>query len=275
MSHAGLPPHELRELGGDGARLGAPARRAGGGFDAGAHLADHPACATTGRHCARAGGRARRHGLRSGRARGRGRAPHLERLLAGDGGSGSSSGRRTGARERRPPRDRWRAYRPRCRLGRWSALPERLHADGRSCGSSLRDAPRAATRRPLGDVGLGRPGAQSVGVRSAGGSSSSEAFSRRRSPARPEPFNMASEERTRALLGDAGFTDVRTDEVPVRFAFSDVDDYETLGDGPQRLVRDGSPRLARGRARGTQGRAPRRVRALCRRSKATSSAASP
>jgi SAM-dependent methyltransferase len=48
---------------------------------------------------------------------------------------------------------------------------------------------------------------------------------------RPEPgapgvFSMASEERTRALLGDAGFTDVHTDEVSVRFAFSDLDDYE-------------------------------------------------
>jgi SAM-dependent methyltransferase len=48
---------------------------------------------------------------------------------------------------------------------------------------------------------------------------------------RPEPgapgvFSMASEERTRTLLGDAGFTDVLTDEVPVRFVFSDLDDYE-------------------------------------------------
>ena len=45
-------------------------------------------------------------------------------------------------------------------------------------------------------------------------------------PGAPGAFSMASEERTRALLGDAGFTDVRTDEVPVRFAFRDVDDYE-------------------------------------------------
>ena len=37
---------------------------------------------------------------------------------------------------------------------------------------------------------------------------------------------MASEERTRSLLGDAGFTDVRTAEVQVRFAFTDLGDYE-------------------------------------------------
>ena len=30
----------------------------------------------------------------------------------------------------------------------------------------------------------------------------------------------------RGLLEDAGFTDVRTDEVAMRFAFRDVDEYE-------------------------------------------------
>ena len=45
-------------------------------------------------------------------------------------------------------------------------------------------------------------------------------------PGAPGVFSMANEERTRALLGDAGFTDVHTDEVPIRFVFSDVDDYE-------------------------------------------------
>ena len=48
---------------------------------------------------------------------------------------------------------------------------------------------------------------------------------------RPEPeapgvFNMASEERTRALLDGAGFRSVRTEEVPVRFTFRALDDYE-------------------------------------------------
>ena len=37
---------------------------------------------------------------------------------------------------------------------------------------------------------------------------------------------MASDERTRRLLDGAGFTSVRTEEVRVRFAFRDVDDYE-------------------------------------------------
>ena len=45
-------------------------------------------------------------------------------------------------------------------------------------------------------------------------------------PGAPGVFSMASEERTRSLLGDAGFTDVLTDEVPVRFAFTDLEDYE-------------------------------------------------
>jgi SAM-dependent methyltransferase len=49
--------------------------------------------------------------------------------------------------------------------------------------------------------------------------------------ARPEPgapgvFSMGSEERTRALLDGAGFSSVRTEDVPVRFAFRDLDDYE-------------------------------------------------
>ena len=88
-----------------------------------------------------------------------------------------------------------------------------------------RNAPRAAARRPPGDVGLGRSGAQSVGV-------DRRAHPRRARPS-PQPgarcagpFSMASEERTRALLEDAGFTEVRTDEVSVRFAFKDIDEYE-------------------------------------------------
>ncbi|MEX2260687.1 MAG: methyltransferase domain-containing protein [Bryobacteraceae bacterium] len=44
-------------------------------------------------------------------------------------------------------------------------------------------------------------------------------------PGAPDPFSMASDERTRALLTGAGFTAVRTEEVSVRFAFRDLDDY--------------------------------------------------
>jgi SAM-dependent methyltransferase len=45
-------------------------------------------------------------------------------------------------------------------------------------------------------------------------------------PGAPGVFSMASEERTRGLLEGAGFTDVRIEEVPVRFTFDDLDDYE-------------------------------------------------
>ncbi len=45
-------------------------------------------------------------------------------------------------------------------------------------------------------------------------------------PGAPGVFSMASEERTRELLDGAGFSSIRTEEVPVRFAFRDLDDYE-------------------------------------------------
>jgi ubiquinone/menaquinone biosynthesis C-methylase UbiE len=44
-------------------------------------------------------------------------------------------------------------------------------------------------------------------------------------PSAPSPFAMASEARTRSLLERAGFSDVRTEEVSVGFAFRDLDDY--------------------------------------------------
>ena len=44
-------------------------------------------------------------------------------------------------------------------------------------------------------------------------------------PGTPGPFRLASEERVRALLEDAGFTVERTDDVPVQFVYRDVDDY--------------------------------------------------
>jgi SAM-dependent methyltransferase len=58
-------------------------------------------------------------------------------------------------------------------------------------------------------------------------------------PSAPNPFAMASEERTRALLEGAGFTAVRTEEIPVRLAFRDIDDYTTYSTdtgGPAALV---------------------------------------
>jgi SAM-dependent methyltransferase len=46
-------------------------------------------------------------------------------------------------------------------------------------------------------------------------------------PGAPGIFSMASEERTRALLEGAGFTAVRMQEVPVRWAFRNLDEYES------------------------------------------------
>lgn len=45
-------------------------------------------------------------------------------------------------------------------------------------------------------------------------------------PEAPGVFRLASEGRTEALLDRAGFDSVRTEEVPLRFAFRDVADYE-------------------------------------------------
>lgn len=58
-------------------------------------------------------------------------------------------------------------------------------------------------------------------------------------PPAPGPFSMASPERTTALLEAAGFREVLTEEVPVRFVVADVDDYlDLIADtaGPIALV---------------------------------------
>jgi SAM-dependent methyltransferase len=58
-------------------------------------------------------------------------------------------------------------------------------------------------------------------------------------PEAPGIFSMASEQRTTGLLEGAGFTEVRTEEVPARFAFTDVDEYLSfVGDtaGPIAMV---------------------------------------
>jgi SAM-dependent methyltransferase len=58
-------------------------------------------------------------------------------------------------------------------------------------------------------------------------------------PGDPDPFSMASEGRTRALLTGAGFTSVRTEEVSVRFACGDADDYVSFASdtaGPFAIV---------------------------------------
>jgi ubiquinone/menaquinone biosynthesis C-methylase UbiE len=58
-------------------------------------------------------------------------------------------------------------------------------------------------------------------------------------PGAPGVFSMGAEERTRGLLEGAGFADVRIEEVPVRFTFRDLDEYEswaTATGGPFAMV---------------------------------------
>lgn len=58
-------------------------------------------------------------------------------------------------------------------------------------------------------------------------------------PEAPGIFSMASEERTTGLLEGAGFSEVRTEEVPARFSFAEVDEYMSfVGDtaGPIALA---------------------------------------
>ena len=67
-------------------------------------------------------------------------------------------------------------------------------------------------------------------------------------PPAPGAFSMASPERTTELLHDAGFVEVRTERVPVRFRVPDVDGYvDLLADtaGPLGLVLRGLPAAER------------------------------
>ena len=71
-------------------------------------------------------------------------------------------------------------------------------------------------------------------------------------PPAPGAFSMASPERTTELLHDAGFVEVRTERVPVRFRVPDVDGYvDLLADtaGPLGLVLRGLPAAARAEVR--------------------------
>jgi hypothetical protein len=63
-------------------------------------------------------------------------------------------------------------------------------------------------------------------------------------PGDPDAFCMATQERTRALLEGAGFATVRAEEVPVRFAYRDVDDFMSVAAdtaGPLAIVIRGLP----------------------------------
>ena len=77
-------------------------------------------------------------------------------------------------------------------------------------------------------------------------------------PGAPGVFSMASEDRTRALLEAAGFVAVRTEEVPVRFAFRDLDEYERWVidvAGPFAMVLRGLPEGEREALKATLGEA--------------------
>jgi SAM-dependent methyltransferase len=67
-------------------------------------------------------------------------------------------------------------------------------------------------------------------------------------PPAPGPFSMASPERTTALLEGAGFDEVVTEEVPVRFVVADVGEYmDLIADtaGPLALVLRALPNAER------------------------------
>jgi SAM-dependent methyltransferase len=48
-------------------------------------------------------------------------------------------------------------------------------------------------------------------------------------PGAPGMFTMATDERVRSLLEAAGFASARIEDVPVRFEYSDIDDYVAAG----------------------------------------------
>ena len=81
-------------------------------------------------------------------------------------------------------------------------------------------------------------------------------------PCAPSAFALASAQRTRALLEAAGFTSVRTEEIPVRFTFRDLDEYRRVHDRHRRACGTDAPALAARRARRPHRAAPCGVRPL-------------
>ena len=81
-------------------------------------------------------------------------------------------------------------------------------------------------------------------------------------PPGPPLFSMASAERTAALLEGAGFSTVRTEEVPVRFRLPDVEEYLSVIADAAGPLAVGAERAVRGRPRTGQGRRRGRARAL-------------
>ena len=113
---------------------------------------------------------------------------------------------------------------PGLRLGRRRALPEHLHAGGRSGRGARRDAPGAETGRPVGALGWGAPD------RNPWASIGGMVLVERGQMTRPEPGAPGSSAWERgahqALLAGAGFRSVRMEDVTVHFSFRDLDDYE-------------------------------------------------
>ena len=156
------------------------------------------------------------------------------------------------------------------RFGRRRAVPLRLHADGRS---RPRRSPRHAASCARGAAWRWPSGgrwSRTRSSRSSRSASSSTATCRRpslrarRSSAWPAPSAPT------ALLEGAGFAGVRTEEVPVRFAVADVDDYLSLISdtaGPLGLALRA---LSETRPRGGQG-ATSRARSRASRSSAATS----
>ena len=95
---------------------------------------------------------------------------------------------------------------------------------------------------------------------------------------RPEPgapgmFVLASEERLRAVLEDAGFAVERMEDVPVLFVYRDVEDYVVRAKETGGGFAKGLARGARGRAGGDHGPDRGGVRGPRDRREATSSRA--
>ena len=117
-----------------------------------------------------------------------------------------------------------------CRSATWSWTIRRPRSPrpGACC------APAGAWRSPSS--------AHPTATRSSGSwalRSSRPAACRRPDPSGPGPFSMAGEGRTERLLADAGFADVRLEQVAVTFTVRDVEDYvaiHTDTSGPMALV---------------------------------------
>ena len=75
-------------------------------------------------------------------------------------------------------------------------------------------------------------------------------------------FVLANTKELRALVEDAGFANVQIDDVPVHNDYRDVDEYVRRSNEMGGMFSRAWAAAPEDRARGDDGRAPRRVRAL-------------